>query len=150
MRKLAYSDKAIPPPARVYSPSYVHSSSQTPDLAAHRMFGPSLCQFWYLCCPKRCSCRGTRRKRRVLRSIVFGLIVLATRMRHRMFSLDPPRPLAQRKTSPCLTMCEYSRWGRGGGARFRPAARVSVVRQHLPWASVDGKRAVRKNVGLEE
>jgi hypothetical protein len=126
-----------PPPAQPHLPSYVHSSSQIPGPADRRSCVPCPCPFCCLCCPKYRSCRGIRKRRRVLHSTVFGSIVMVTRMRHRMSLPDPLHLSALKRTNPCL-LCLDVRGGTGRCGGIGTVAGVSIGRR--VWCSIDHAR----------
>jgi hypothetical protein len=130
--------RVTPPPAQPHLPSYVHSSFRIPGPADCRSSVPCPCRFWCLCCPERCSCRGTRKRRRVPRSTVCGSIVMVTRMRPRMSLPGPRRLLVLKRTNPCL-LCLNVRGARNGCGEIGAVAAVSVVRR-VPWLIAHGWR----------
>lgn len=83
---------SAPLPSRSHLPSCVRNFSRTLDPIVNRRSVPSPCRSWCLCCQERCSCRGIRKRRLVLRSIVSGSIVMATRMRLLVSSQALPHP----------------------------------------------------------
>jgi hypothetical protein len=85
---------------RANLPSCVRNSSRNLGPVTHRTFVLSPCLTLCLCCPEHCSCPGTRKRRRVLRSIAFDSTDSVVRMRLQLSLLVLLRPLILTRTNP--------------------------------------------------